>query len=97
MGEFRRAYLAIQAYRRRRNVTAADLADAAGIAVDYVKEVERGRLIPSRYVLGKIAVALDMPVEELIRACSADMTHVFPTVRKRDGKRAIETTSRISS
>jgi XRE family transcriptional regulator, fatty acid utilization regulator len=54
--------------RRRRGMTLAQLADAAGSASSALSMIENGRREPRLSLLTALAAALDVPVEELLRA-----------------------------
>ena len=51
--------------RRTTGRTLADVAGAAGISVQYLSEVERGRKEPSSEILGAVAGALDLRLVDL--------------------------------
>lgn len=53
--------------RHRREQTLAQVADRAGISVQYPSEVERGRKEPSSEVLGAVAGTLDLTLVDLTR------------------------------
>lgn len=57
----------IRTARRKRRMTQQDLADRAGVSVDLVGKLEQGQRSSARLdSLGKIAVALDMTLGELL-------------------------------
>lgn len=56
--------------RGRREERIADVAERAGIAPQYLSEIERGRKDPSSEVLSAVAGALDLTVLELTRRAS---------------------------
>ncbi|CAM3278567.1 helix-turn-helix transcriptional regulator [Nocardioides dubius] len=56
--------------RGRRGERIADVAERAGIAPQYLSEIERGRKDPSSEVLSAVAGALDLSVLELTRRAS---------------------------
>ena len=58
----------LRAERRRRGETQADVAGRAGISVQYLSEVERGRKEPSSEVLAAAAGALELTLLDLIVA-----------------------------
>lgn len=51
--------------RSIRQMTQEELAQVAGISVDFLSLVERGKNSPSFTNLGKLAQALNVPVKEL--------------------------------
>ena len=55
----------LRAQRHRREQTLAEVAGRAGISVQYLSEVERGRKEPSSEVLGAVAGALDLTLADL--------------------------------
>lgn len=56
----------LRVWREHRGMTAAQLAEAAGITPAHVSKLESGKGSPSVAVLVKIAKALNVSVEELI-------------------------------
>lgn len=48
-----------------------DVAGRAGVAAQYLSELERGRKDPSSEVLGAVAGALDLPVAQVARRAAA--------------------------
>lgn len=54
------------------NWTLTHLADAAGISLSYLSDLERGRQLPSPEAVRKLAVALNMPVSLLERERHVD-------------------------
>jgi transcriptional regulator with XRE-family HTH domain len=53
--------------RKERKKSQLDLALDAGVAKNYISDVENGRRNPSILILGKIAKGLDITLEELFR------------------------------
>ncbi|WP_313902089.1 helix-turn-helix transcriptional regulator [Methylobacterium sp. E-046] len=53
--------------RRGRNLTQEEVAHRAEIHQTYLSDVERGKRNPSILVLNRIAAALSVDVEELLR------------------------------
>ncbi|WP_286960731.1 MULTISPECIES: helix-turn-helix domain-containing protein [Arsenicicoccus] len=51
-----------------------DLAERAGIAPQYLSEIERGRKDPSSEVLGAVAGALDLTVGEVASRAASTMS-----------------------
>lgn len=51
----------------------ADVAGRAGVATQYLSELERGRKDPSSEVFGAVAGALDLPAGEVARRAAARM------------------------
>ena len=56
----------IRARRRQMQMTLQDLADAAGISVGYLSQVERDHATPSLATLAQVARALDVGIDYLI-------------------------------
>lgn len=61
--------------RQRRGMTIVEVAVRAGIAPQYLSELERGRKDPSSEVLAAVAGALDVAVVDLTTLASADLRH----------------------
>jgi transcriptional regulator with XRE-family HTH domain len=68
--------------RHRREQTLAAVAERAGISVQYLSEVERGRKEPSSEVLGAVAGALDLTLVDLTRLVLRWLTPVDLTSRR---------------
>lgn len=62
-----RVGLNLQAFRRERALSQEELAHRADIHQTYLSGVERGRRNPSILVLQRIAVALDIDLEDLTK------------------------------
>jgi transcriptional regulator with XRE-family HTH domain len=60
--------LAVRAARRQRGWAQEQLSAAAGLDRTYVSGLERGQRNPTLATLERIAVALDRPLSELIKA-----------------------------
>jgi transcriptional regulator with XRE-family HTH domain len=58
----------LRATRTDRGETQRDVADRAGISVQYLSELERGRKEPSSEMLSAVGGALDLPLVDLTRA-----------------------------
>lgn len=58
--------LNIKKIRKERNLSQNDLAKLAGISRGYLGDVEQQRSNPSLKFLNSIAVALDLPLKEVI-------------------------------
>ena len=58
----------IRAWRRRHEMTQADLAMKSGISVSFISMIERGERSPSYDTLVQVGNALDVPLSELFRA-----------------------------
>lgn len=61
--------------RRERGERIADVANRAGVAPQYLSEIERGRKDPSSEVLSAVAGALELSVLDLTRRASR---HLVP-------------------
>jgi transcriptional regulator with XRE-family HTH domain len=57
---------ALRRTRQEQRRTLADVADAAGVSVPYLSEIERGRKEPSSEVLGAVCDALRIELVELV-------------------------------
>ena len=57
---------AVRSLRQARGLTLEALADAAGMNVTYLSDIERGRSNPTIGKLGDLAVVLDISVSELV-------------------------------
>lgn len=55
-----------RAGRRAKKMTIGDLAEAAGLSVDYVNKLELGQHMPTADTLVRIAAALDIGVDQLL-------------------------------
>lgn len=64
--------------RRERELTLAEAASRAGISVQYLSEVERGRKEPSSEVISAVLGALGTSLEEVTALVSLDLTTVTP-------------------
>jgi transcriptional regulator with XRE-family HTH domain len=62
-----RVGLNVSDLRRGRDLTQEEVAHRAEIHQTYLSDVERGKRNPSILVLGRIAAALSVDVEELLR------------------------------
>jgi len=56
----------VAAERTRRDWTQQRLAEKSGVSESYVAKIESGAHMPSVYILGKIAGALDLRVDDLM-------------------------------
>lgn len=63
----------IRSERSDRGERIADVAERAGIAPQYLSEIERGIKDPSSEVLSAVAGALDLTVRELTRRASTNL------------------------
>ncbi|KVS62661.1 helix-turn-helix domain-containing protein [Burkholderia cepacia] len=55
----------VKAWRIYRRITIDQLAEAAGISKPYISQIENGKRAGSKDTLGRLAVALDVPVDAL--------------------------------
>ena len=60
--------------RLDRGETQRTVADRAGISVQYLSEIERGRKEPSSEMLAAVGGALDLPLLDLTRAVGRRLT-----------------------
>jgi DNA-binding XRE family transcriptional regulator len=63
---------ALRVLRRERGLSQEDLAHAAGISVQYLSGIERGRRNPTWVVLSGIAAALELRLSELVERAEAE-------------------------
>lgn len=68
--------------RHRREQTLAQVADRAGISVQYLSEVERGRKEPSSEILGAVVGALDLMLVDLTRLVLRRLTPLDVTSQR---------------
>jgi transcriptional regulator with XRE-family HTH domain len=64
----------IKSWRKRHEMTQADLAVRSGISVSFISMIERGERSPSYDTLVQLGQALDIPLSELFRAEDAPPT-----------------------
>jgi transcriptional regulator with XRE-family HTH domain len=57
--------------------TLREVSRAARVSLGYLSEVERGRKEPSSELLAAICHALDLPLDELLRAVAGDFGPVY--------------------
>jgi transcriptional regulator with XRE-family HTH domain len=62
-----RVGLNVQNLRRGQGLSQEELADRAGIHQSYLSDIERGRRNPSLLVLARVAEALGVDLEELVK------------------------------
>lgn len=55
----------IRAYRKLKGYTQKSFADAIGISVSVLGEIERGSRLPSERMVNKISIELSIPIYEL--------------------------------
>lgn len=63
---------AVRSLRQARGLTLEALADAAGMNVTYLSDIERGRSNPTIGKLGDLAMVLGISVSELIARAEQD-------------------------
>jgi transcriptional regulator with XRE-family HTH domain len=54
--------------RERAGISLRRIAEATGISPTYLSDVEHGRRMPSREIIGKLAEAMELPVGELLKS-----------------------------
>jgi DNA-binding XRE family transcriptional regulator len=59
--------------RHQQGRTLQDVADAAGVSMPYLSEIERGRKEASSEILASICAALGMPLTELLEQVRAEL------------------------
>ena len=57
----------LRKFRRNKDLTQEQLAEAVGVSVDFVSQIERGVNGPSFDTLQKLATVLEVQVEEFFR------------------------------
>lgn len=57
---------AVRSLRDERELSQEQLADATGISVSYISEIEHGRRSPSLAILARLAAGFRIPLSELI-------------------------------
>jgi transcriptional regulator with XRE-family HTH domain len=72
----------IRNLRRRQDRTLQDLADATGLSVGFLSQIEREIATPSLSALAKIARALGVEIEHFIASPSADSIHTKAELRE---------------
>jgi XRE family transcriptional regulator, regulator of sulfur utilization len=65
---------AVRSLRQARGLTLEVLADAAGMNVTYLSDIERGRSNPTIGKIGDLATVLDISVSQLIAQAEQDQT-----------------------
>ncbi len=76
---------AIKLCRTQKNLSLAELANAAGISTSYLSLLERGKRDPSFSTVEKIAAALDVPVSILtfLAADSSEISSISPQLAEK--------------
>jgi transcriptional regulator with XRE-family HTH domain len=67
MAPIEKIAMRIKALRGKRKITQAELAERAGISHGYLARLETGRQDPTITTLEKLAKALKVPVEKLLK------------------------------
>lgn len=63
----------IRELRKKKNYTLADLAQKADCSKSYISQLENGKTVPSVSMLGRLAIALDTQVVELLSENSHEL------------------------
>jgi len=63
----------VRAYRQSKALTIESLADAAGVNVTYLSDIERGRSNPTIAKLGSIAAVFEMRLSALLAVAEEDV------------------------
>lgn len=58
--------LKIKHYRNKRNITATQLAEDAGLSVSYLNEIEKGKKYPKANKIAALSTVLDVKYDELV-------------------------------
>lgn len=53
--------------REEQNVTQGEIAEALGVGRDFISKIENGKTNPTLATISKIAKALHVPIEKLIK------------------------------
>jgi DNA-binding XRE family transcriptional regulator len=64
--------------RHQQGRTLQDVADAAGVSMPYLSEIERGRKEASSEILASICAALGVPLTELLEQVRAELLRTSP-------------------
>lgn len=64
----------LRSFRHERGETLADVATRAGISVQYLSEIERGRKEPSSEMIAAVVGALDLTLNDLTLAVAESLT-----------------------
>ena len=64
--------------RHQQNRTLQDVADAAGVSMPYLSEIERGRKEASSEILASICAALGVPLTDLLEQVRAELLRTSP-------------------
>ncbi|GAB3753365.1 helix-turn-helix domain-containing protein [Microlunatus parietis] len=67
---------ALRRTRQRQGRTLADVAEAAGVSVPYLSEIERGRKEPSSEVLGAVCDALRIELVDLVAMVGRELVEL---------------------
>lgn len=67
----------VRKYRRKHEITATELAHAAGISLGMLSKIEKGIISPSLGTLHSLSEALAVPISALLRRAQAERTAVF--------------------
>lgn len=67
----------VRACRRRRGITASEVAETAKISVAMMSKIENGALSPSLATLRVVSRALGVPVSALLKNCDVERSAVF--------------------
>lgn len=81
MAQVGRRIRALRVGRQGNRVTQEQLAERAEISVSFLSMIERGERSPHLETLEKIALALEVPVEELFRSDAAPVDRVDSAMR----------------
>ncbi|MGW4947648.1 helix-turn-helix domain-containing protein [Actinoplanes sp. NPDC004185] len=64
--------------RHQQGRTLQDVADAAGVSLPYLSEIERGRKEASSEILASICAALGLPLTDLLEQVRAELLRTTP-------------------
>src|SRR5688500_19049793 len=64
--------------RHQQGRTLQDVADAAGVSMPYLSEIERGRKEASSEILASICAALGVPLTDLLEQVRAELLRTSP-------------------
>lgn len=72
----------VRALRLERALTQEELCERAGISIDAVSRIEGGSRVPTLETLERLAAALDVAVEDLVKTGAPPKRSMAPAVRR---------------
>ena len=80
----------IKGIRKEKRITQEYLAEKTDVTVKYISHIERGLSFPSADILGRIAIALDVPVYRLFFPDGSDGFTIPRDILKQELHRIID-------